>query len=161
NKAHAVAQRLADLYRKVALPGVAEERLGEAVEAEAKDVLEAARGGGPEAAARTEQARALYRTAAAAYEKAAEGRAPGEQTQLLRRCAACHLQAEDHARAVQVLERVVALDMAPPDFLAEAWYTLAGAHVALRQGEQAYQAYYKCLNYPPSTITHRARYQLA
>src|SRR5207245_2181593 len=98
--------------------------------------------------------------AAAAYEQAAEGRPPAEQAQRLRRSADGYLLAKDHARAVAVLERVVALDAAP-EFLAEAWFTLAGAHTALKQTEQAYQAYYKCLNYPPGAVTHKARFQLA
>jgi TolA-binding protein len=144
----------------VAAPGVAEDRLAEACEAQGRALLELAKAGGADAERSVAQGRARLAEAAAAHEQAATGREPAEQAPRLWRAADCHLLAGDHPRAAQALQRVVALEPAA-ERQVEAWFALAGTHRALKQVEQARSAYYKCIEYPNSQFTYKARFALA
>src|SRR5205823_2358479 len=129
----------------------------EAAQARADALLrKAGQGVDAAAAAAREQALELYRQAAEAYEQAAEGRLPAERAARLRRGAACFLQARDHARAAALLREFI--DKVPdPERKAEGWFTLAGAHRALKETEAAQKAYYQCIQYPKSPLAARAR----
>jgi predicted negative regulator of RcsB-dependent stress response len=158
---HERALKVAELYKRLALPGVAEEHLAQAAEARADSLMKkAGQGVDPVAASERDQALALYRQAAEAYEHAAAGRLPAEKAQRLRRGAACYLQAGDHARAAVLLRQFI--DLIPePEHKAEGWFTLAGAHRALKQTEAAQKAYFACIQYPQSPLSTRARLELA
>jgi tetratricopeptide (TPR) repeat protein len=158
---HERALKLAELYRKLALPGVAEEQLAEAAEARADALTrKAGQGVDPVAASERDQALALYRQAAEAYEQAAEGRLPAEKAVRLRRGAACYLRAGEHARAAGLLREFIE-KIPHPEAKAEGWFTLAGAHRALKETEAAQKAYYECIQYPRSPLAARARLELA
>lgn len=146
------AERLAELYRKLAPPGGAEERLGQAAEARARD-LEAK-------GADQEMVRNEFSKAGAAFDKAAGALPASAQAGALWRSANCYLAAKDYFRSAGVLERFVALENADPR-LAEAFLHLAETHQAIGQKDKARQAYYKCIEFPDTPFAYRARYQLA
>jgi TolA-binding protein len=158
---HERALELAELYRKVALPGVAEEHLAQAAEARADCLTKKA--AADLTPAERAQAQSLYRQAGAAYEQAAVGRLPAEKALRLRRGAACYLQAqgpEDHARAAELLKQFIEL-IPEPERKAEGWFALAGTHRALKDNAQATKAYYECIQYPKTPLIIRARLELA
>jgi tetratricopeptide (TPR) repeat protein len=161
---HERAGALAELYRKIALPGVAEEHIARAAEARAVALAnQAGAGTGPEAAAVREQARKGYREAGAAYEQSAATYAGGEKALRLRRAAACYLRAEgraDRVQAVALLQQFLDLTKVPEQ-IAEGWFALAGTFRALGEGDQARRAYYACIQYPKSRQAIQARLELA
>ena len=161
---HERALELAELYRKVALPGVAEEHLAQAAEARADCLAKKAAGdSSPLAASEREQALKLYRQAGTAYEHAAVGRLPAEKALRLRRGAACYLLAQgpqDQAKAAELLKQFIEL-IAEPEGKAEGWFALAGTYRALKDNAQATKAYYECLQYPNTPLVFRARLELA
>jgi tetratricopeptide (TPR) repeat protein len=155
------AQQLAELYKKVAPPGRAEECYAEISAAWAKDLQDQAlKAGSGGAEALQIQARARSCQAGAAYEQALAGRTPAEQAELLWRSADCFAQGQDAPRALSVLEAFVRLPV-PPERLAEGWFALAEAHRTLGHADDARQAYYKSIEFPTSPVASRARYQLA
>jgi tetratricopeptide (TPR) repeat protein len=155
------AQRLADLYGKVAAPGTAEERGAAAAEALARQTAEKARHARPgaEAAALREQARAQWRAAAHAAERAARARGD-DQADGLWRAAQGYRNGGANEEAVAVLERLVQMTL-PAGRQAEAWFTLAEALRELGRTDEAHKAYLECTNYSASAFSYRARYQLA
>ncbi|MCI0458686.1 MAG: tetratricopeptide repeat protein [Gemmataceae bacterium] len=158
---HEQAEKLAELYRRIALPGVAEERLAQAAEAHALALAARARQGvGPEASTVAEQAQALYRKAGENYKQSAAGRTPAERAARLRRGAECLLQARDHAESILLLKEYVDLEPAP-ERKVEGWFMLAGAYRAQKQGEPARAAYEQCIQHPRSPLAARARLGLA
>jgi tetratricopeptide (TPR) repeat protein len=155
------AQRLAELYKKLAEPGLAQERYAEISEAWAKDLQEQALTAGTAGAGALEdQARQRFCQAAAAYEQAAVQRTAPEQAGLLWRSADGYTKGRQPARAQAVLETFVKIPMAP-ERQAEGWFALGEAHKALGHLEEARQAYYKSIEFPTSPVALRARLELA
>ena len=155
------AQQAAQLYQRIALPGKAEEWLAQIGQTQAKDLLERATAApGDQAKTLREQSHLQFHQAGVAYERAAALRGDQAEADLYWRSAQCYLQAEDSAKAIIVLEQFVRLEKNDVR-LAEGWFSLAEARQ--RQGaiESAYQAYYKCIEFPASPLAFRARYQIA
>jgi tetratricopeptide (TPR) repeat protein len=150
------AQQAAELYKKIAVPGAAEERWAEAVEARAQ-VWKGAAGTDAALLAKTH---AEFHRAAVAFEQAALVRKDREQLDACWRSAQCYLAAKDIARAAAALERFVTLAKNDPR-LAQAWFSLAETESAAGHKEQARLAYYKCMEFPATPFAWRARYQLA
>jgi TolA-binding protein len=154
------AQQTAELYKRLAAPGVAEERWADAVEAEAQDWQTRATAGAVEEAALLEKARSHFHRAGIALEQAALVRPEEDQVDLYWRSGQCFLAAKDMAAAANALERFVMHAKDEPR-LAQAWYSLAETQAGLGHKEQARQAYYKCIEFPATPFAGRARYQLA
>lgn len=153
-------QEVAELYKRIAAPGLAEERLAQAAEGAARDIKhKAQQADAAEAKRLSEQARTQFHRAGVAYEQAAMVAGEG-QSDLFWRSAQCYLSARDFTRATGVLEKFVRLDK-NESRLAEGWFLLAEAHVAQQSKDLARQAYYKCIEYPATPFAYRARYQLA
>jgi tetratricopeptide (TPR) repeat protein len=155
------AQKLAELYQKMALPGAAQALLGDAADGWAQVLQEQARQAeSPEAAGRlNEAARAQFSQAGAAYEATAACANPSKQADWLWRSAECYRQGQDHLHTVSVHERFLKLS-APPERLGEGWYRRAEAHQALHEQLAAQEAYRHCIEYP-GPFAYRARYELA
>ena len=152
---------IAELYKKVALAGVADERLARAAEALALEVQDKlARLPAPRPPLKEEEMRGHFRKAAGAFEQAAAARPGKDQAEFLWHGAKCYFAARDFARAVSVLDKLVKIER-DENRLAEAYYTLAEALLSLGQKEEARKAYSLCLDYPDPTFSHKARYQLA
>jgi tetratricopeptide (TPR) repeat protein len=155
------AQQLAELYKKLARPGRAQERYAEVTEAWARDLQEQAQ---KAAAAQTRplqaQACTRYREAGAAYEQGAAHRPPGEQADLLWRSANCYEYGQEPARALTVLAAFLKLPVSA-ERQAAGWFAVGEAHRALKHADEARQAYYKSIELPTSPVASRARFQLA
>lgn len=160
-KEFARAEQVAALYRKIAVRGVAEERLGQTHKAWAKHVEDTAAKGTP---AQIDEARTKiherYVRAAQSYEQAADARPLDEQPPHLWKSAQCYLLAKDVPLAVSLLRRFVQINNTE-EALAEGWLALADALLVTGQKEQARQAFYKCIEFPNTPFAYRARYQLA
>jgi tetratricopeptide (TPR) repeat protein len=155
------ARLVADLYMKIAPPGVAEERSAQATEGLARELKNKAATLAAEEAARTvEEARTQYHRAAVAYEEAAAARAEEAQAAIYWRSAQCYVAANDFNRAGGVLSKFVALEQ-NEGRLAEGWLALATAYVAQGNKDQARRAYYKCIEFPRTRFASHARFQLA
>ena len=155
------AEQLAELYKKVSVRGVAEERLAQSLQVRAKEMeAKAAKENGPKADGLHEQARMLYLKAGAAFELAADARPIGLQATALEHSAACFSLANEHARAIIVLQRFVQIHNSE-EALAGGYMALANAYEALGQKDQAQAAMHKCIEYPNTPHAFRARYQLA
>ncbi|MBY0525022.1 MAG: tetratricopeptide repeat protein [Gemmataceae bacterium] len=156
------AVQLANLYEKVAPPGVAQQLAAEATEAWAKSLRAAAQTQlNEDSAKRSEdEARQRYRQAGIAFEAAASlATNPNEQAEWLWRAIGDYLEGRDHARAVHVLDRYVQLPI-PLERQGRAWHALGEAHRVLRNQSAAQSAYQKCIEYP-GPFAYRARYELA
>ena len=155
-------RQIADLYKRFAAPGIAEERVAQAAEGIAKELKEQVQQlAAPEAKAKMEEARTHYHRAGVAYEQAAIARADEAPADIYWRSAYCYLAAKDFSRATSVLDKFVQLDNKDEARLAEAWLSLAEAYLALGHKDKAVQAYYKCIEYPQTPFAYRARYKLA
>jgi tetratricopeptide (TPR) repeat protein len=160
NQAFEQAQQLADLYRHLAPPGTAEERFAVAAEGWARQLDEkAAHSTGSEANTAQAQAQAQWCTAGVAAERAATARG-GSQPELLWQAGQDYRRGQDNDKAAAVLNQLVHLKL-PPDRLAECWLSLAEAHEALEQQDEARQAYLECIKFSTSPASYRARLQLA
>lgn len=161
NQEYERTQQIAELYKKIAPAGVAEERLAQAAEAFAHDLKEAAQDlAGPEAKTKLEEARTQFRKAGAGYEQAASVRSEEGQAEVYWLSARCYLAAKDFSRAGTVLDKFVNLGK-DETRLAEAWLELAQVQLAQNNKERARAAYYKCIEFPQTPFAFRARYQLA
>lgn len=149
-------QQAAELYKKLAAPGVAEERWARAVEAQAQEKL--SRAGADKAL--LQQAHTLFHRAGVVYEQAALVGPERNQIDACWRAAHCYLKAKDLARATAALERFVT-NAKDETRLAEAWLALAETQANQGKKEQARLAYYKCMEFPATPFAWRARYQLA
>jgi tetratricopeptide (TPR) repeat protein len=155
------ALKLADLYRRIALPGIAVSLEAKAAEAWAEQLL-----GQPrptvksDAAAWDEQIRGLYEKAGAAFEAAAAVRAPGDQPRMLWRSASCYLHARQYARAVAMLDRFVHHPQVLAESCGEGWFTLAETHLAVGRKDLAMTAYHNAIACR-GPYAFRARLQLA
>jgi tetratricopeptide (TPR) repeat protein len=157
---HESALKLAQHYEKIALPGVAQELAGQAAEAWGKSLLDQPAASHQAAQLNQEDARAKFELAGSLFERAASLTPnPQEQADWLWRSARLYLDGGEPARALPMLERVVALP-APPERLGEAWFARGEAFRALRQDALAQAAYRHCIKYPGRFGPH-ARYQLA
>src|SRR5205085_2428523 len=107
-----------------------------------------------------EQARAEFRKAGVAFEQAAGTRTGLDQADGLWRSATCFMLGQAYTPAAAVLTRFVALDL-PPERKAQGWFSLAEAHTALEQKDEARTAYHNCIAFPTSPVAYQARYQLA
>jgi hypothetical protein len=154
-------RQMTELYKRLALAGRAEECLAQASEAHAKLLGEkAAASQGEQAKTLREQSHASYHRAAVAYEQAAALRNDSSAADDLWRGGHCYLQAQDTAKAIGVLEQFVRRET-KESRLAEGWFTLAEAYDKQTRPDQAYNAYYKCIEYPSSPLAYRSRYQIA
>jgi tetratricopeptide (TPR) repeat protein len=160
--AFAQAQKLAELYQKVALPGAAQGLLAEAADGWAHALQEEAqRAVTPEAAQPLEAAaRVQFAKAGAAYEAtAAAATDPAQRADRLWQSAERYRLGQDHAHTVSVLERFLKLPVSP-ERLGEGWYRRAEAHQALHEELAAQEAYRHCIEYP-GAFAYRARFELA
>lgn len=158
----AAAQRLVDLYAKMAPPGRDDDLLAQSADASAQTLLDQAKQNPIEAGQLQEQARGQYLTAARAYERAAGKVSPGpEQAQWLWRSADRYLKAQQQQAALDVLTRMTQLEtQLSPENIVEAWYQIAGIHHQKQQFAAARAAYQRCLT-PPGRFTFPSRHQLA
>jgi tetratricopeptide (TPR) repeat protein len=145
-----LTERCADLYKRIAAVGVAEEKFAEASEALARDL----------ASTDPDKASGKHHQAAVGFERAALGRPPEEQAHMLWRSARCYAAAKNHAGAVNTLEKFVKLESTKPR-LAEGWFALAEAFAALGDKKKARLAYYQAIEQGNTVFAYRARYQLA
>lgn len=152
------AGELAELYRKVAPPGTAENLQARAAELAALRLQERVRR--HEAGVKDDDVRAQQRRAAQAYEQAAQRGPEGRRAEALWRSARCYLAAKEPVRAAELLDDYVKLDKNEAR-LAEGWLALGEAFRAQGKAEQARQAYYRCLEYPATGPAQKARFQLA
>jgi tetratricopeptide (TPR) repeat protein len=156
------AMKLALLYQKLALPGVAEQLVGQAAEAWGRTLLEQARGAPSADLSRKleDEARQRFRRAAEVFDQAsATISETSEQAELLWRSAHDYLEGQSPANALPVLEKIVALPL-PQDKLGEAWYIRGEAFRQLGQPVSAQADYRHCIKFV-GRFAYRARYQLA
>jgi hypothetical protein len=157
------AQKVAELYGRLAPPSGADVMAGLTADEWAKALAEQARQAAPEQqAALEEQAQAQLKAAGLAYEKAAGKAAPGaEQANWLWSSADRLLRARELAHAVEVLTRYTRLEgTAPGGQMPRAWFELAQAHHSLQQYAAARAAYQHCLQ-AGNPFLLRARLKLA
>jgi len=155
------AEQLAELYKKVAVRGLAEERLAQSLYIRAKELeAKAAKEQGPQTDDWRKLAQTSFLKAGAAYELAANARPIGQQAPVLELSAACFSLAKEYQRAIVVLQRFVQIHNSE-ESLAGGYMALADAYEATGQKDQALEALYKCIEYPNTPHAFRARYQLA
>jgi tetratricopeptide (TPR) repeat protein len=162
NKDYDTARQIADLYKKIAAPGVAEEHAAQAAEGLAREFTEQikAQALSPADEAKLEEVRAQFHRAAVAYEEAAVARADAGQPEVYWRSAQCYLAARDFNRAGAVLSKFVVLQKNDVR-IAEGLLAMAETYAALGEKDRAREAYYKCIEYRATPFACRARYQLA
>jgi tetratricopeptide (TPR) repeat protein len=154
-------------YARIAKPGKDEELSAALLDAQAVALAEKAKTEASETApAFEEQARDLWRQAAAAYERAA-GKVPAsdtakaEQAALLWQSAQLAKKAEQPQRAQEVLLRLTQLDGALDSVkMAEAWFLIGNTYDVGHQYANAREAYQKCLAMP-GPYTRKALFALA
>lgn len=156
------ALKLAMLYQKLALPGVAEQLTGQAAEAWGRSLLQEARRAETAEAGRQkeEEGRQRLRRAGEAFDQAsASVSETGERADLLWHSARDYLDGQSPANALPVLEKIVALPL-PSEKLGEAWYVRGEAFRQLSQPVSAQADYRHCIKFA-GPFAYRARYQLA
>jgi tetratricopeptide (TPR) repeat protein len=156
------AQQLAEQYARLAAPGKAQVLSGEAAEAWANAHVRLAREASSQEAARQEEdaARAQFCRAGEEYEAVADvTKGHPEYVDWLWRSADNYLHGADSRRALEVLQRFLALDLPGPR-LGEGWYVLARTYQAQSQEDEARKAFGRCIAYP-GPFAYRARAQLA
>jgi tetratricopeptide (TPR) repeat protein len=158
-------QALAELYKRVALPGVAQECLARATEEMAQGLQQRAQEaekGGPTkmSAALHQEAWIEYHRAAEAYEQAAEALADAQRPEALWRSAHCYLSAADYPKAAAVLERFLKTEQAD-ERVAEGRLRLADAYRHLGDKNKAAESYHACIAVPNTPFAARALYHMA
>jgi tetratricopeptide (TPR) repeat protein len=148
-------QAVAELYRKIAAGGGADDFIGEAAEALAQQLADKFKAKIDNVNPADVQAQ--FRRAAEAYEQAAKARPSPES---LYRSAQCYLAAKEPALAQKILHQYVQVETNEA-LLAEGWHTLGDLYRAQGQKEVARKAYLKCLEYPNTAFAYRSRYFLA
>jgi tetratricopeptide (TPR) repeat protein len=155
------ALRLAQLFERIAAPGVAQEWIARAAEDWAQDCL--ARAGqvtGAPAERLREEARAKFQEAAAAQEALAKLRSDSsDQVATLFHSVDDYLHGAAADRALGVLQRLIAAQPAP-EVLGQAWFQVAEVHRLAGRAVDARQAYHKCIEFP-GPFAFRARFRLA
>jgi tetratricopeptide (TPR) repeat protein len=150
---------LMHLYRQVAEPGVAEERLGVIFETWGNALRGEPRPTQPaEAAAQEKQVRSLFGQAGAAFKEVAD--VNPQESEALWRSGNCFFYAQRYKEAAEVLARFLRTGKAG-DREAEAWFALGEAHQAQNELEASRKAYLNCLQFDGSPFAARACYQLA
>src|SRR5262249_30063464 len=135
--------QLAQLYEKLAAPGVAGLLYARAAEAAARVKLDQARQVRPPESPQplAEAAWSLFRQAARKHEVAADSApSPTEQAERLWHAAACYQQGQDPASSLRLLERLVGIGQ-PAERQGQVWYAVAEAHRALQQEDAALAAF--------------------
>jgi hypothetical protein len=146
-------QVIAELYRKLAPPGHADEKIAQAAEAQAK-LLQG------QSETPTDEARKCLYRAAEAWESAARVRRAKDGFDALWHSAQCFLQARDVERAGKALVELEHIDQDDVR-LAEGWFLLAELHWAQGHRHDGKQAYIRSMQYATTPFAARARYQLA
>jgi tetratricopeptide (TPR) repeat protein len=150
---------LMHLYRQVAEPGTAEERLGAIFETWAHELQsQPTPTNAADSAEQEKQIRNLFAQAGAAFKEVADVNT--EAIEPLWRSGNCFFFAKAYKDAAEVLTRFLRSGKAG-EREAEAWFALAEANQALKQFDPASQAYRKCMEFPGSSFAARACYQLA
>ncbi len=153
-------RQVAELYKRIAQPGLAEERIAQAAEGLARAAMDkATRLGTADDSDKMQEVRAEFHRAAVAYEEAAVARVEGTAL-IYWRSAQCYLAAQDFARAGAVLGKFVSLEKNETR-LAEGYLALAEVFARLGNKTSAREFYYKCIQFPGTPFESRARYQLA
>jgi hypothetical protein len=161
NQDYLQTQRVAELYKKIAPPGAAEERLAQAAEGLARQLLEKAKNLSPaEAAGKMEEIRRQFQLAADEYRQAADANPSAVKPDIFWRCAQCYLEVKDFKGAAAALHKFVEVEK-NENRLAEAWLSLAETYLGLGNKENARAAFYKCIEFPSTPFAFRARYRLA
>jgi tetratricopeptide (TPR) repeat protein len=156
------AQQVAEQYARLAAPGRAQVLSAEAAEAWANAHRKLAREAATAEATRHEEdaARVQFCRAGEEYDAVAEvSQGKPEYADWLWRSADNYLHGGDSRRALEVLQRFLALDLPGPR-LGEAWYVLARTYQAQGQEEAAGRAFGRCIAYP-GPFAYRARAELA
>jgi predicted negative regulator of RcsB-dependent stress response len=149
----------AELYKKLAPPGAAEQTIGQAAEARGRELLKQAEESPDKRGALAVQALDALQKAALAYEQAAEVRQPGERLDTLWRCIECYRLGEKPEQAIAVLKKFVELPV-PPERKAEAWFTLAQMQRLLKLPD-ARESFKQAVAFNADAFTSRALLQLA
>jgi len=149
----------AELYKKVATPGAAEEKIGQAAEARGRELLQQAEEPGADRGGWIVKAQDALQKAALAYEQAAETRPPAGRLDALWRCIECYRLAEKPEQAIAVLKKFVEMP-AQPERKAQAWFTLAQMQRLLKLAD-ARASYQQCVAFNVDAFTSRALLQLA
>jgi tetratricopeptide (TPR) repeat protein len=150
----------AQLYKKLAPPGAADEKVAQAREARGHKLLDDASKGGPEEGVLREQARTWMQKAAQSWELATESRTPADRIDSLWHCVECYRQAEEPVRAIDMLKKFVELP-ASAERKAEAWFTVAEIQRALHQPAEAQDSYKQCVAFDNPAFKDRALLNLA
>lgn len=156
------ALHLAQLYEKLALPGVAEQLVGQAAETWGQNLLEQARQAETPETRRQkeEEGRQRLRKAGEAFDLAsADVSETSEKADLLWRSTHAYLEGQSPANALPVLDKIVGLPL-PQVKLGEAWYIRGEALRQLNNHVAAQADYRHCIKFP-GPFGYRARYQLA
>jgi tetratricopeptide (TPR) repeat protein len=153
-------EKAAELYKKLAPPGAADEKVAQAREGRGRDLLEKASAGGKDDGVLREQARTWLHDAAQAWEKAAESRTPVDRVDDLWHAVECYQLANNQVQAIAVLRKFVDLP-ATADKKAQAWFTLAEIQRGLKQVLDAQQSYKQCVAFDYPTFTAKALLNLA
>jgi tetratricopeptide (TPR) repeat protein len=153
-------EQAAQLYKKVAAPGAADEVLAQAAERRGKELMEKAGAAGPDAGVLLEQGRTWLQKAALAWEQTAETRSLAERVDPLWHCIECYQMAKEPTQAVGVLRKFVDLPVGP-ERKAEAWFTLAEIQRTLKHPAEAQKSYKHCVAFNNPTFKARALLHLA
>ena len=153
-------EKAAELYKKLAAPGAADEKIAQAREGRGRELLEKSNAGGTDDGILREQARTWLHDAAQAWEKAAELHAPVDRVEDLWHAVECYQLANNPVQAIAVLRKFVELP-APPERKAQAWFTLGEIQRELKQSLDAQQSYKHCVAFDNPTFKARALLHLA
>ncbi len=158
------ATQLAERYRRIAAPGVADQHLARAAEAEAANLIQLAQqAAGPDGERIGKYARQRFHEAGDRYESLARARArEDDHADLLWRAAGCFLKAQEYTQATEVLKEYLALDL-PDSRRADALLALGEAHRGLNLTDSAADLLKQALDQlaQPGPVQTRARYLLA
>jgi hypothetical protein len=150
-------EKAAELYKKLAAPGAADEKIAQAREGRGKELLEKAGTGN---GVLREQARTWLHDAAQAWEKAAELHAPVDRVDDLWHAVECYQLANNTLQAIAVLRKFVDLPAAP-ERKAQAWFTLGEIQRGLKQSLDAQISYKHCVAFDIPNFKARALLHLA
>jgi hypothetical protein len=150
----------AELYKRVAPPGAAEEIIARAAEARGRELLERSKDAIPNAGTLREQAYSHLENAAQKYEQSAEFQPAGDRADTLWRCIECYrLIPHEQQQTIIVLKKFVELPLDPAS-QAEAWYTLGELQRRLNQPE-AVESFKRCVACNNEAFAGKARLPLA
>jgi tetratricopeptide (TPR) repeat protein len=162
------ALQLVELYKKIALPGVALELEGQTAEDWAKEIKDQPVPTGTSEAAQQEKYQALFLRAGSAWQEVAAARSEAEQPGVLWHSAQCYLLGKHYGEATTVLDRYLQMKI-PQQHRGEAWYKLAEARLALAKQKPDQEAVLRKAAWDaldqaillPGPFAFQARYQMA